>query len=76
MTVPQRLVYFHSARDSDFTTDPECDRPLIAQFAAKDDYELATAAEIVRPYCDGVDLNCGCPQRWAIQDGFGCCLLR
>ena len=65
-----------SARDSDFTTDPDNDRPLIAQFAAKNDFELSTAAEIVYPFCDGVDLNCGCPQRWAIQDGFGCCLLR
>uniref|UniRef100_A0A1B6DD26 DUS-like FMN-binding domain-containing protein n=1 Tax=Clastoptera arizonana TaxID=38151 RepID=A0A1B6DD26_9HEMI len=28
-----------------------------------------------RKYCDGVDLNCGCPQRWAIQEGYGCSLL-
>lgn len=26
-------------------------------------------------YCNGVDLNCGCPQRWAIKSGFGCDLL-
>jgi len=24
----------------------------------------------------GVDLNCGCPQRWAIQEGIGCALLK
>jgi tRNA-dihydrouridine synthase 4 len=26
-------------------------------------------------FCDGVDLNCGCPQRWAKQQGLGCILL-
>nr|XP_042912080.1 tRNA-dihydrouridine(20a/20b) synthase [NAD(P)+]-like isoform X1 [Parasteatoda tepidariorum] len=24
---------------------------------------------------DGIDLNCGCPQRWAMSDGYGACLL-
>jgi len=27
-------------------------------------------------YSDGVDLNCGCPQRWAVNDGYGVDLLR
>lgn len=27
-------------------------------------------------YCNGVDLNCGCPQRWAMQEGYGADLLR
>lgn len=26
-------------------------------------------------YCDGVDLNCGCPQRWAKHMGIGCIML-
>eukprot|EP01102_Stenamoeba_stenopodia_P006529 TRINITY_DN1798_c0_g1_i4.p2 TRINITY_DN1798_c0_g1~~TRINITY_DN1798_c0_g1_i4.p2 ORF type:complete len:249 (-),score=43.58 TRINITY_DN1798_c0_g1_i4:180-926(-) len=26
-------------------------------------------------YCDAIDINCGCPQRWAIQEGIGCALL-
>jgi tRNA-dihydrouridine synthase 4 len=30
---------------------------------------------MVSPFCDGVDLNCGCPQRWAKQQGLGCILL-
>ena len=30
---------------------------------------------MVRPYCDGVDLNCGCPQTWAIGEGVGCKLM-
>lgn len=26
-------------------------------------------------YSNGVDLNCGCPQRWALKDGYGADLL-
>ncbi len=25
---------------------------------------------------DGVDLNCGCPQGFALEKGYGCALLR
>jgi len=39
------------------------DRPLIVQFAAKNPEEFASAAEMIAPDADGVDLNCGCPQR-------------
>ena len=39
------------------------DRPLVAQFAASNVEEFAEAAEIISPYVDAVDLNCGCPQR-------------
>ncbi|GAA5889509.1 hypothetical protein JCM5296_005971 [Sporobolomyces johnsonii] len=49
---------------------------LIIQFAANDPVHLADAAELARPFVDGIDLNCGCPQRWAYQEGIGCALLR
>ncbi|KAK2847154.1 hypothetical protein Q5P01_010153 [Channa striata] len=62
------------ARDSEFTTN-ECDRPLIVQFAAHDAQTLADAACVVAPFSDGVDLNCGCPQRWAMSAGYGACLI-
>lgn len=39
------------------------DRPLVAQFAASNVEEFARASELVAPFVDGVDLNCGCPQR-------------
>lgn len=52
------------------------DTPLIAQFAANTVHEYSSAAEMVYPYVDGIDLNCGCPQRWAMQSGFGCALLK
>lgn len=31
---------------------------------------------IINRYCNGVDLNCGCPQRWAMKEGYGADLLR
>lgn len=30
----------------------------------------------MQPYTDGIDLNCGCPQSWAIKEGYGCYLLK
>lgn len=39
------------------------DHPLIVQFAAKEAQVLCDAARIVCPFADGIDLNCGCPQR-------------
>ena len=40
------------------------DRPLVVQFAASNARDFADAAELVAPFADGVDLNCGCPQRY------------
>ncbi|KAM9853516.1 tRNA-dihydrouridine(20a/20b) synthase [NAD(P)+]-like [Aulostomus maculatus] len=62
------------ARDSEFTTN-DSDRPLIVQFAANEAQILADAACVVAPFSDGVDLNCGCPQRWAMSEGYGACLI-
>ncbi|XP_076469309.1 tRNA-dihydrouridine(20a/20b) synthase [NAD(P)+]-like [Babylonia areolata] len=74
MIISDSFVKSLKARDSDFTTCAE-DRPLIVQFAAGCANDFADAAEIVAPYSDGVDLNCGCPQRWAMAEGYGACLL-
>jgi hypothetical protein len=38
------------------------DRPLAIQLAGSDASQLATAALLVAPRCDIVDLNVGCPQ--------------
>ncbi|XP_024941965.1 DNA repair and recombination protein RAD54-like isoform X2 [Cephus cinctus] len=74
MILADSFVRSAKARDNEFTTDND-DRPLVVQFAAKDPEEFLGAAQMVAPYCDGVDLNCGCPQRWAIKDGYGVDLL-
>lgn len=61
------------ARDSDFSTS-DIDRPLVVQFATNQPQELAFAVEKVRGFVDAVDVNCGCPQRWAVKDGIGAAL--
>lgn len=69
------------ARDAEFTTHPlELSNAdgrrsvLIAQFASSSPEEFARAASMIAPWVDGVDLNCGCPQSWAIKEGIGCAL--
>ncbi|KAJ8985617.1 hypothetical protein NQ317_015110 [Molorchus minor] len=63
------------ARRNEFTTNA-LDTPLITQFAANTVHDFVGAAHLVAPYCNGVDLNCGCPQRWAKEQGLGCEMLK
>ncbi|XP_074683895.1 tRNA-dihydrouridine(20a/20b) synthase [NAD(P)+]-like isoform X3 [Strix aluco] len=74
MIVAADFVRSAKARDSEFTTN-KGDHPLIVQFAAKEAQVLCDAARIVCPFADGIDLNCGCPQRWAMSEGYGACLI-
>ncbi|KAH0560163.1 tRNA-dihydrouridine(20a/20b) synthase [NAD(P)+]-like [Cotesia glomerata] len=74
MIVADSFVKAKEARDNEFSTNVG-DKPLIVQFAAKNPDEFADAAELVAPYCSGVDLNCGCPQSWVMSDGYGARLL-
>lgn len=74
MLVAKEFIRHPHARYTEFSTN-EHDRPVIAQFAAKDSVTLSRAAEMVFPFVDGVDLNCGCPQAWACQEGIGAGLL-
>ncbi|XP_001608232.1 tRNA-dihydrouridine(20a/20b) synthase [NAD(P)+]-like [Nasonia vitripennis] len=74
MILADSFVQSSKARDSEFSTN-EGDSPLIVQFAAKEVDDFVEATEMVAPYSNGVDLNCGCPQRWALKDGYGADLL-
>ncbi|XP_062860759.1 tRNA-dihydrouridine(20a/20b) synthase [NAD(P)+]-like [Trichomycterus rosablanca] len=74
MIIAADFVRSAKARDSELTTN-NSDQPLIVQFAAKDAQTLANAACMVAPFSNGVDLNCGCPQRWAMAEGYGACLI-
>lgn len=83
MILAHEFIRNEVARGSDFTTSPLERQPsadgrphaLIAQFASSEPTEFARAAEMIAPWVDGVDLNCGCPQSWAIKEGIGCSLM-
>ncbi|XP_038074655.1 tRNA-dihydrouridine(20a/20b) synthase [NAD(P)+]-like [Patiria miniata] len=75
MIMSNSFVRSVKARDNEFTTN-KGDRPLIVQFAANNGKDLADAAELIAPHADGVDLNCGCPQKWAMCDGYGAHLIK
>jgi len=70
MIIAESFNRVQNARDQEFKTHPQ-DRPLIVQFATNDPIELAAAAFKVRNYAHGIDINCGCPQRWASEDKIG-----
>lgn len=75
MIISNSFVRSQKARDANFTTDPT-DRPLVVQFAASNAEDFAEAAALVAPFVDGVDLNCGCPQQWALKERYGAHLIR
>lgn len=49
---------------------------LVVQFATNQPNNFGTAVGMVKEWCGGVDLNCGCPQRWAREEGIGSALLQ
>uniref|UniRef100_A0A182QKF6 DUS-like FMN-binding domain-containing protein n=1 Tax=Anopheles farauti TaxID=69004 RepID=A0A182QKF6_9DIPT len=75
MIMADSFCQSEKARLNEFTTNND-DTPLIAQFAANNGVDFLSASEMVYPYVDGVDLNCGCPQRWAMAEGYGSALLK
>ena len=81
MILADSFYQSQKARDNEFTTNEvltfanleyrelkslfQEDKPLIVQFAANKAEYFSGSAELVSKHCNGVDLNCGCPQRWA-----------
>ncbi len=55
--------------------DDPTDRPLIAQLCGNDADTLIANARLIEPYCDAIDLNCGCPQMIARRGNYGAFLL-
>nr|CAH7725417.1 unnamed protein product [Callosobruchus chinensis] len=75
MILADSFCQSEKARQNEFTTNL-MDTPLVVQFAANTVHDFVGAAHLVSPYCNGVDLNCGCPQRWARDLGIGCEMLK
>lgn len=57
-------------RQKYFSTCPE-DRPLIVQFCGNNPETILDAAEHVVDFCDGIDINLGCPQEIARRGHYG-----
>ncbi|KAL1301713.1 hypothetical protein AAFC00_005922 [Neodothiora populina] len=74
MILAHEFIRHPVARASDFSTSPS-EGVVIAQFASNDPTEFGRAAEMISPWVNGVDLNCGCPQSWASKEGLGCSLM-
>eukprot|EP01006_Ploeotia_vitrea_P060725 TRINITY_DN76443_c0_g1_i1.p1 TRINITY_DN76443_c0_g1~~TRINITY_DN76443_c0_g1_i1.p1 ORF type:complete len:308 (+),score=13.31 TRINITY_DN76443_c0_g1_i1:39-962(+) len=74
MVISDSFVKSQKARDAEFATEID-EGPLVVQFAADNDVVLGRAAVLVHKYCDAIDINCGCPQRWAIKEGIGGALM-
>lgn len=74
MIMAESFAVSEKARLNEFTTNKN-DRPLIVQFASNEVGQFVESAKIVSNSCDGVDLNCGCPQGWALKEGIGASLI-
>ncbi|KAG9802212.1 tRNA-dihydrouridine synthase, partial [Aureobasidium melanogenum] len=74
MILAHEFIRHPVARSSDFSTH-DSEGPVIAQFASNDPVEFGRAAEMIGPWVNGVDLNCGCPQSWAMKEGIGCSMM-
>ena len=74
MVMMESFHQSQKARDADLTSAP-FDRPLVIQFAGHDPVVFAECFKMVCTQCDGVDLNCGCPETWVNGQGDGSALL-
>ena len=55
--------------------DLKRDRPLIAQICGSDPATVIPCVMDLQDYCDGIDINCGCPQNIAKRGNYGAFLL-
>ena len=70
MLIADSFMRSKSARDADLRSN-STDGPLIVQFAANNGEDLATIAQGLYGHAEGIDLNCGCPQRWVNALNYG-----
>ncbi|KAJ7126236.1 FMN-linked oxidoreductase [Mycena epipterygia] len=69
----QEYLEFHLR---DLTMNPACsERPVVVQLCGNDAETIVRAGRKLQNYCDGIDLNLGCPQEGAFDGHFGAYLL-
>lgn len=74
MILAREFVRNAVARLGDFSTS-KSDHPLLVQFGASNAQDLARASLLVKPFCDGIGLNCGCPIPEQCREGIGAALM-
>lgn len=74
MILAREFVRNQYARLADFTTNHE-DSPVVVQLGANNELDVGRAAEMLKPYVDGIGLNCGCPIKEQVREGVGAALM-
>lgn len=74
MILAQVFAQSRSSRQAEYSSTSR--ENVVVQFAASRSKDLADAAQLVAPFTSGVDINCGCPQRWALAEGIGASLMK
>uniref|UniRef100_A0A0N5AJ46 MTS domain-containing protein n=1 Tax=Syphacia muris TaxID=451379 RepID=A0A0N5AJ46_9BILA len=74
MIYAKNFIASEQCRNNEFTTCKD-DESTIIQFASDNPDEFSLATMFVYKFTSGVNLNCGCPKRDVIKDGYGSCLL-
>ena len=70
MILASCFVRSAEARDAELSLSRE-EGPLVVQFGASNAADFSKAVQMTSPWVQGIDLNCGCPQSWAIEEGLG-----
>lgn len=74
MILAREFVRNEVARLSDFTTN-NTDRPLIVQVGVSNVTDLLRFVEMIKPFVDGIGINCGCPIKEQVREGLGAALM-
>ncbi|KAF9009967.1 t-diRNAhydrouridine synthase [Cyathus striatus] len=80
MLIPEKLLndqeYLeHHIRDLTAASNEEKERPVVVQLCGHEPVPIVRAGRKLQAYCDGIDLNLGCPQEAAREGHFGAYLL-
>lgn len=76
MILAREFVRSSNARTLDLTTNTlENDRCFVIQVGANNVTDMLRVVEMVRPYCDAIGLNCGCPVKEQVREGIGAALM-
>ena len=74
MILVDPFVASSDARDAEFAVYSS-ERDLVVQLAGTSATRFGEAAQLLCGFCDAVDINCGCPQSWAVRSGIGSAMM-